>query len=162
MSRLDSAILRLKAQRVCLADAKAAIADLDGPILELGLGNGRTYDHLREIFPDRDIFVFDRQVAPHPDCVPPEDRCFVGEITDTLTMVADRLGRQAALAHVDIGAGDPEQTKRNMAGVIKLLVPLLRPGALVVSDRLIAHPSLEEYPLPESVAPERYFMCRHP
>ncbi len=50
-----------------------------GPILEVGLGNGRTYDHLRDLFPRRDIYVFERQVAAHPDCVPPDDRLFLGE-----------------------------------------------------------------------------------
>ncbi|MGH6887075.1 MAG: class I SAM-dependent methyltransferase, partial [Geminicoccales bacterium] len=49
MSRLDSFIRRLEAQRACLDLAAARIADLPGPVLELGLGNGRTYDHLREL-----------------------------------------------------------------------------------------------------------------
>ena len=61
MSRLERFILRLKAQRNCLDAAAAWLAGLDGPMLELGLGNGRTYDHLRERFPDREIFVFERR-----------------------------------------------------------------------------------------------------
>ena len=56
MSRLERFILRLKAQRNCLDAAAALLAGLDGPILELGLGSGRTYDHLRDRFPDREIF----------------------------------------------------------------------------------------------------------
>ena len=44
MSRLDSFIRRLEAQRSCLETAVALVADLPGPILELGLGNGRTFD----------------------------------------------------------------------------------------------------------------------
>ena len=55
MSRLDSFIRRLEAQRACLNRAAELIRDIDGFVLELGLGNGRTYDHLRELFPDRDI-----------------------------------------------------------------------------------------------------------
>ena len=50
MSRLDSFIRRLEAQRACLDRAAALIAGIDGAVLELGLGNGRTYDHLRELF----------------------------------------------------------------------------------------------------------------
>ncbi|MBM3542582.1 MAG: hypothetical protein FJX51_11085, partial [Alphaproteobacteria bacterium] len=68
MSRLDSFIRRLQAQRACLDHAAMLVRDLPGPVLEFGLGNGRTYDHLRETFPGREIFAFDRQVAAHPDC----------------------------------------------------------------------------------------------
>ena len=47
MSRLDSFIARMQAQRDCLNYLKPVIAAVPGPILEVGLGNGRTYDHLR-------------------------------------------------------------------------------------------------------------------
>ena len=84
MSRLDSFIRRLEAQRACLDRAAELIAGLDGVVLELGLGNGRTYDHLRELFPDRDIYVCERQVAAHPDCIPPADRLLLGDMFETL------------------------------------------------------------------------------
>ena len=67
MSRLDSFIRRLEAQRACLDRAAALVAGLAGPVLELGLGNGRTYDHLRALLPGRDIFVFERAVSAHPE-----------------------------------------------------------------------------------------------
>ena len=73
MSRLDSFIRRLKAQRACLTHAAQAIGNDEGTVLELGLGNGRTYDHLRECLPERDIFVFEREVRAHPDCIPDTD-----------------------------------------------------------------------------------------
>ncbi|MDX1738439.1 MAG: class I SAM-dependent methyltransferase, partial [Alphaproteobacteria bacterium] len=60
MSRLDSVIRRLEAQRACLNSAAELVGARVGHVLELGLGNGRTYDHLREILPDREIFVFER------------------------------------------------------------------------------------------------------
>ena len=66
MSRLDSFIRRLEAQRACLNRAAALISGIDGIVLELGLGNGRTYDHLRELFPDRDIYVCERQGCGAP------------------------------------------------------------------------------------------------
>jgi hypothetical protein len=65
MSRLDSFIRRVQAQRACLDRAAELIADVPGPVLELGLGNGRTYDHLREQLPARRIFVFERLVQAH-------------------------------------------------------------------------------------------------
>ena len=67
MSRLDSVIRRLTSQKIVLEWAVDIIRYLDGTVLELGLGNGRTYDHLREILPDRDIYVFEREIAAHPD-----------------------------------------------------------------------------------------------
>ena len=42
MSRLDSFIARMQAQRDCLNFLKPKIDALPGPILEVGLGNGRT------------------------------------------------------------------------------------------------------------------------
>ena len=59
MSRLDAVIGRLKSQRSCLNAAVALIGEAPGHVLELGLGNGRTYDHLRLLFPNRNIYVFD-------------------------------------------------------------------------------------------------------
>jgi S-adenosyl-L-methionine methyltransferase len=52
MTRLDSAIRRLTAQRDLLDWASEEIAP-GGLVLELGLGNGRTYDHLRDRLPGR-------------------------------------------------------------------------------------------------------------
>jgi hypothetical protein len=65
MSRLDSFIRRLRAQRACLNRAAELIKNLPGPVLEFGLGNSRTYDHLRELVPERDIYVFDLRLAAH-------------------------------------------------------------------------------------------------
>ena len=55
MSRLESFIRRLQAQQACLDDDAAQVAQRPGVIFELGLGNGRTYDHLRARLPGRDI-----------------------------------------------------------------------------------------------------------
>jgi hypothetical protein len=51
MSRLDSFIRRLTAQRDILNSIVDLVGETQGPVLEFGLGNGRTYDHLRERFP---------------------------------------------------------------------------------------------------------------
>src|SRR5690606_39857021 len=84
MSRLDSFIRRLEAQRACLGLAAAMIHALPGPVLELGLGNGRTYDHLRELLPEREIFVFEREVNAHPDCIPDAAHLILGDVRATL------------------------------------------------------------------------------
>ncbi|MGA1525970.1 MAG: class I SAM-dependent methyltransferase, partial [Planctomycetota bacterium] len=102
MSRLESAIRRLMAQKSTLDWAAAEVAGRDGPVLELGLGNGRTYDHLRHILPNRPIYVFEREVAAHPDCVPPDNHLFLGDVMVSLPRAAALLGPTAVLAHVDI------------------------------------------------------------
>ncbi|MEM9552591.1 MAG: class I SAM-dependent methyltransferase, partial [Pseudomonadota bacterium] len=79
MSRLDSMLRRLSAQRDGLNWAAARIKGRPGDVLDLGLGNGRTYDHLREILPERRIWVIDRVLKCHPSCVPPEQDFLEGE-----------------------------------------------------------------------------------
>lgn len=160
MSRLDSAIRRLQAQRACLDMAVALIADLPGPVLEVGLGNGRTYDHLRQSLPGRPIFAFDRQVAAHPDCVPAPEYLFLGDIRETLTAAVTRIGEPAALVHSDIGSGDEAATRSLVETVTPLLVRLLAVGGVLVSDQPMADPSLVELPLPAEVKPGRYYVLR--
>ena len=106
MSRLESFIRRLQAQKACLEVAFERIAALPGPVLELGLGNGRTYDHLRERLPGREIYVFDRQIAAHPECIPDAAHMILGEVLETFPRALDRTGGRAALIHVDLGTAD--------------------------------------------------------
>ena len=160
MSRLDSFIRRLEAQRACLNEAAALIREVDGIVLELGLGNGRTYDHLRTLFPDREIYVCERRVAAHPDCVPPPDRLILGDLRETLPAARARFGGRVALAHLDVGTGDAAANRDLAASLTPALVPLLCRGAVLVSDPPIGSPQLEELPLPEGVAAGRYHLYR--
>lgn len=162
MSRLDSAIRRLAAQRDCLGMAAGLIGDIPGPILELGLGNGRTYDHLRTLFPGREIFVFDRHVAAHPDCIPDDTHMIVGDVMQTLGSALDRIGARAAMVHSDIGSGDKAESRRRARTLTKLLGPLLVPGAIAVSDQDMAVAGWPEVALPEGIAPGRYYVYRVP
>jgi len=140
--------------------ARDLIADLPGPVLELGLGNGRTYDHLRELFPDREIFVFDRRVAAHPDCIPDDDHMILGDITYTLASAADRLGGRAALAHCDIGTGEKESNARLIAAIAPLVNALMLPGGIVCSDQEYTVANWAAQPLPDGMRPGRYFINR--
>jgi hypothetical protein len=160
LSRLDSAIRRLLAQRACLELAAELIAGLPGPVLELGLGNGRSYDHLRERLPEREIFVFERCVAAHPDCVPDAAHLFLGDFRDSLPAAARRLGATAALAHADFGSGEKAPTAALAAWLPAALSVLLRDGAVVASDQALAHPGLAAQPLPNSVPGGRYHLYR--
>ena len=160
MSRLDSVIRRLTAQRACLGLAASPIEGLDGHVLELGLGNGRTFDHLREILPGREIFCFDRQVAAHPDCIPDPDHLFLGELEATLPQAVARLGARAALVHVDIGSGDEAASRRLGAWLAGRLPSLLAPGAVLISDQPLPQPDWRTLELPEGVRQGRYFLYR--
>jgi hypothetical protein len=158
MSRLDSFIRRAVAQRDCLAEAARRVAALDGPVLELGLGNGRTYDHLRLLLPEREIFVFDRRVAAHPDCIPDDDHMILGDFRDTMPAALARIGRPAALLHGDVGSGDAAKNAALAAWLAPAIRPLLAPGAVVVCDQMLLADGLERIDPPDSVERGRYFM----
>ncbi len=159
-SRLDQFIRRIQAQRACLNMAAGLIASLRGPILELGLGNGRTYDHLRELFPAREIYVFERDVAAHPDCIPDEDHLFRGEFADTVPGALERIGAPAALIHGDVGSADCARDAELAAWLGPALQPLATPGAVILSDRAIGDGIWPPEPLPHDIPPGDYFMYR--
>ena len=160
MSRLESFLHRLQAQLACLDHAVELIRDLPGPVLELGLGNGRTYDHLRERLPEREIFVFERQVAAHPDCIPPARFLIIGDVRETLPQARERFGAAVALIHADLGSGNVEASRRQAADLAPVIASLLRPGGIVVSDQPMATPHLQPFDLPAGVEPGRYFLFR--
>ena len=129
-------------------------------MLELGLGNGRTYDHLREHLPDRPIFVFDRQVRSHPASTPPPERLFLGELAETLTVAT--LPAPAVLVHSDIGTGDAG-SNRAIAGIIARALPrLLARGAILLCDQEIPETPWQRLAEPPGVAAGRYFLYRSP
>ncbi len=160
MSRLDSFIRRLEAQRACLDRAAELVAAVPGPVLEIGLGNGRTYDHLRQRLPDREVFVFERQMAAHPRCVPPARWLVLGDARDTLSGALARLPGKAALAHADIGSGDEAANRHLAAALAPHLAALMAPGGVVVSDQELRTQGLAPLPLPAGVKPGRYHMYR--
>lgn len=158
MSRLDSFIRRLEAQRILLNWAVEQIADRSGLVLELGLGNGRTYDHLREKLPGRPIYAFDRTVNANPRSIPPEKHLVLGDLADTLPAFAQVHPSAATLIHCDVGLGDPDANARQVRMISELLPPLAAPGALVLSDQQLSHPALRQKPLPAPIAANRYFI----
>lgn len=160
MSRLDSFIRRLEAQRACLNHAMALTAGLTGPVFELGLGNGRTFDHLRENCPGHEIFVFERKVAAHPDCRPDADHLFEGLIEATLPMAVARFGPTVALLHADLGSGRPEIDSVTSLTLARFLPDLMQPGGVVLSDQPLPYEAGEPLALPDGVVEGRYFFYR--
>lgn len=160
MSRLDLFIDRMVSQRACLDFALAETAALDGPVFELGLGNGRTYHHLREHETRRDIYVFERAVASHPDSTPPEDRVLLGEVVETLPAALDRFGATASVIHADLGGHNAVKNDAFARLVSPLIEPLLAPGGMMVSSDKMYFSALEELPLPPGAVPGRCFVYR--
>ena len=161
MTRLDSVIRRLLAQRSILDWAARDVAGRPGLILELGLGNGRTYDHLRDRLPGREIYVFERAPAAHPDSTPPEDYLVVGDILETLPHFTRRFGPGcAALIHADIGTGNDAENRRFADLLGPLLVPLVCQGGLVVGDRPFPLDGCVDISLETGVEAGRYFVYR--
>jgi hypothetical protein len=160
MSRLDSFIARMQAQRDCLNFLKPAIAALPGPILEVGLGNGRTYDHLRDLFPGRDIYVFERKVAAHPDCIPPDDRLFLGDADKTIPLAARKLGAVAALIHTDLGTGDHAANTAMGKWLGPALDTLAASGCWILANQPLEVARWQRQPEPPGVPKDRYFLYK--
>jgi hypothetical protein len=159
-SRLDRMIARLTMQRACLERAVALCAGVDGPFLELGLGKGRTFDHLRRIAPAREIFVFDGSVHAPAGARPDEGHLIVGDMAVTLPAARAQVGGPAALAHADIGSEDKATDARNAAAIGRALAGLMAPGAVVVADRDLGVAAWSRLDLPDCGSDWPYFMWR--
>jgi len=157
MSRLESMRRRLTAQIDGLNWASMEIQEIAGDVLELGLGNGRTYDHLRENLPNRRIWVIDRLCQPHPSCVPPAEFFLQGEAEDKLSELASQTNRMA-LAHYDFGFGVKDLDVAEGARLSPLIAAVMAPGGLVVSQQpLIGFAQIDG---PDTIDPERYHFYR--
>ncbi len=157
MSRLDSFIRRMTAQRDVLNHVAGRLELAPGDVFELGLGNGRTYSHLQALFPDRRIQVFDRALAAHPDSVPPEGDLVLGEIRQTTLRFE---GTGGALVHADIGTGIDGADSETLAWLPARIAAILAPGGVAASGLLLDHPALQPLPLPATVDEGRYFLYR--
>ena len=157
MSRLDSFLRRLTAQQVCLGACVRLIETVPGPVWELGLGSGRSYDHLCHLFPDRDIQVFEHRVSEDAAGLVPSDRIIIGDMRETLAKVAGRASTRPAFVHADIGSGN-DIVDAELANFLGGLLPeIMAPGGVVAADRPLPG-KLKPLPLPQDVAAGRYFL----
>lgn len=163
MTRLDSAIRRLTSQRAVLDWAAREVISRPGLILELGLGNGRTYDHLRKRLPERKIYVFERALAAHPDCLPPPELLILGDAMQTLPAFVERMGAHSAvLIHADIGSGDEEENHRLALRLSPLIDQALALDGLFVADQIFDLPDCIDVSLEAGIEPGRYFAFQRP
>lgn len=160
MSRLDHFIDRMASQRACLNHAATEIAGMSGPVFELGLGNGRTYHHMCEILPARDVWVFERAIASHPKSTPPEDRVFLGDVFETLPQALAQFGPTARLVHADLGGHDPAKNDAFARALSPVVEPLIAVGGLMIASDQMYFDTLEPQPLPDGAVPERCFIYK--
>jgi trans-aconitate methyltransferase len=156
VSRLDSFIRRMTAQRDILDTMPARLGALPGPVYEFGLGSGRTYDHLRQLFPDRRIVVFESVVCEWV-ARPPEADFVIGDLRETAAAWPEA---DAALIHADIETGTAEIDRTLATWLPALVARLLRPGGYAVSGCPLPHPALIACPLPASIDPDRYHLAQ--
>jgi len=157
MSRLDSMLRRFAAQRDGLNWAAEQIADTTGDALDLGLGNGRTYDHMREVLPGRRIWVIDRVLQCHPSCIPPAQDFLEGEAEPALRDLAAR-GARIVLAHYDFGSGIKENDVAESARLSPFIADVMQPGGLIVSGQPLV--GMTQITGPDTIDPERYLFYR--
>lgn len=153
-------IARLCTQRACLRFAGAVVSVRPGSILEIGLGKGRTYDFLRAQFPQREIFAFDRILHCPEDVRPEPDHLILGDFLATLPAFTERMGRTAALAHADIGSGDPSRDAALAAEIAPLIDRLVQRHGLVLTDRAMSMPEWVSLPLPPGAGDWPYYIYK--
>lgn len=160
ISKLEKLYYRLEAQHACLAWAFEQIAGRPGIVFEIGLGLGRTFDHFRLYLPDREIYVFDRQVKSYPECTPNPERLLIGELSETLPAAAARFTRKVILANSDVGSFSAEHNAA-VSGIVSAHLPAaLAEGALILSDLPLSMPNTTPLPLPPGARDDRYYIYR--
>lgn len=161
LTRLEKTLYRLEAQHACLAWAFDQIAERSGIVFEIGLGLGRTFNHMRHHLGAREIYAFERVINAYPDCMPDDDHLIIGEIEETLPLAAEKFKGKVVLGHSDIGSFDKENN-RIMAGLISQHLPAaLAPGAIVMSDLPLDLPGCQAVPLPPGAREDRYYLYQH-
>lgn len=150
---------RISAQIDGLNWALAQVKDTPGDTLELGLGNGRTYDHLREYGDGRRIWVVDRQLNCHHTCVPPQEDYLEGE-ADAMMQRLHQNGHRIALAHYELGIGVRPKDEEEAARLSPFLVQLMVPGGIIVSQQPIM--GVPQIGGPDTIAKDRYLFYLAP
>lgn len=158
--RLEQMIERLVTQKACLDYAANIISNVPGLILEIGLGKGRTFDHLRSLFPERELYAFDRDVHAPADVVPEKGYLILGDFRKSLPGAVTKIGRNAALIHADIGS-ENAATDRALAEVIlPSVIQMVKFEGLIVADRELCSTGLIPISLPPGAGQFSYFIYR--
>ena len=164
-SRLDRMIARLSTQRVLLNRAAAMVAGIEGPVLEIGLGKGRTYSHLRRLLPDRTIWAFDSEIHAPAHSRPDAGRIVLGDLRETLLACWTEIEAPPALVHADIGTERRDDDAGLARFIGRVMAERLAPRGCLLGDRDMGGDGLVrlESPavdLPPDIAGWPYFLYR--
>lgn len=157
MSRLESFLRRLTAQRDGLNWAASQITGVAGDALELGLGNGRSYDHMRATITGRRIWVIDRALNCHPSCTPPAEDFLEGDARDMLCRLFDQNTR-LAIAHYDFGIGVRDLDVGEATALSPFIARVMAPGGVVMSSQPLV--GFFRVDGPQDISPDRYWFYR--
>ncbi len=163
MSRLDRFIARMQAQRALLNQVCSELntdVALPGPFVELGLGNARTYDHVRERLTGRRIIVFDRSSDPKHGVIPPPADFCVGDIRETVRTYVEAGGAPAAVVHADLGDGSAAYNAELQSWLPDTCCLLLQPKGLVLSSTQLHDRRLRQLDVTADAKAGFYFSYR--
>ena len=134
----------------------------NGLILEFGLGNGRTYDHLRQNLPGREIYVFERKLA-RQTLLPDDTHLILGDIRESLPPFSAQHRGSAISSTVTSAAAMPTPMPRSQLFSLPIFCSFLRRAVWSWRTRKIwpqavDHASPKTLPPPAGVMPGRYFI----
>lgn len=164
-SRLERMIARLVTQRALLNHVAERVDARPGPILEIGLGKGRTYTHLKKLFPDRRIWAFDFEIHAPAHSQPPAAAVFLGDFRESLQSCWATIDAAPVFMHADIGTESRKADAALARFVGAVAAEKLSPGGYLLGDRDMAADGLAsvappDVPLPDGIAPWPYFLLR--
>ncbi|MEQ8369403.1 MAG: class I SAM-dependent methyltransferase [Alphaproteobacteria bacterium] len=153
-------IARLTSQKAALTAAAERLVGIDGMVLEVGLGKGRTWDLLGHLLPERRRLALDREVHAPAALRPAADQLMLGELSELMPRLARDMPGQVALAHVDCGGEGRAADAAFDAWLPAALHPLLAAGAVVAQDRPRGHPRWRALPAPAGMTVFPYYLYR--
>lgn len=156
MSRLESFIRRMIAQRDALNQVHREVLRMSGPVVEMGLGGGRTYDHMAKQYGAKRIVVFDRDPWPNEMEAASPKHFIQGEIKTTHKAFADL---NAALVHIDIGSRSKLTDIETLEWLASAATTVSASNGFILSGLPLEHSQLVEQPL-KDVPAGRYFLYR--
>lgn len=164
-SRLERMIARLATQRALLDHVAGLVGDRPGPVLEIGLGKGRTYSHLVKRFCGRAIWALDFEVHAPAHSRPADDRIITGDFRDTLDDCWPTIGAAPAFVHADIGTESRKADADLARFVGSVMAGRLADGGYLMGDRDMAVEGLvpldiPDVPLPAGIAPWPYYLYK--
>ena len=135
LSRLESTILRQISQKACLDYGINMARKVNGHVVELGLGMGYTFDHLRRSFTARQLYAFDLELFTHKKLTPFETQLRLGDIRETFPRFAKHNFQKVALLHIDIRTNNFKRDTAVYSRVEAAIEEAMAPNGIVVSDR---------------------------